>query len=255
MSPAMPLKQLKQHPCGTPLPLSLNVETTNQQPLYPTLNYGQGRDERSRAFTSPPMTSQQAGLDRKLFGMTGRESCHSGWRAGSWAEPRATVNLRRLARANRGPASRRARAVRTAVVRYSRGVVQEAFLKLASQRPPEKPAAWLFRVVRNGPRAALAARRRRRHETEAATGPASGSKGIRRGKVRAARADGCGRAAVVASGTARGDRRSSLGWSPFQEIAELSGLLGEHGTRLYSRVWPSSRTVGGLMSQIRPILN
>jgi len=30
-------------------------------------------------------------------------------------------------------------------------VVQEAFLKLASQRSlPDKPAAWLFRVVRNG---------------------------------------------------------------------------------------------------------
>ena len=30
-------------------------------------------------------------------------------------------------------------------------VVQEAFLKLAGQRPlPDKPAAWLFRVVRNG---------------------------------------------------------------------------------------------------------
>jgi RNA polymerase sigma factor (sigma-70 family) len=49
-------------------------------------------------------------------------------------------------------------------------VVQEAFVKLAAQRtPPENPAAWLFRVVRNGAlNAALAARRRRRHETDAA---------------------------------------------------------------------------------------
>ena len=49
-------------------------------------------------------------------------------------------------------------------------VVQEAFVKLASARtPPENPSAWLFRVVRNGAlNAAQAARRRRRHESEAA---------------------------------------------------------------------------------------
>jgi RNA polymerase sigma factor (sigma-70 family) len=49
-------------------------------------------------------------------------------------------------------------------------VVQEAFVKLAAQRtPPENPAAWLFRVVRNGAlNAAQAARRRRRYETAAA---------------------------------------------------------------------------------------
>ena len=49
-------------------------------------------------------------------------------------------------------------------------VVQEAFLKLAGQGGlPENPAAWLFRVVRNGAiNAATAAKRRRRHETEAA---------------------------------------------------------------------------------------
>src|SRR5690348_3347922 len=49
-------------------------------------------------------------------------------------------------------------------------VVQEAFIKLATLRPrPEKPAAWLYRVVRNAAlNAACAARRRRRHETAAA---------------------------------------------------------------------------------------
>jgi RNA polymerase sigma factor (sigma-70 family) len=49
-------------------------------------------------------------------------------------------------------------------------VVQEAFLKLAGQGGlPENPAAWLFRVVRNGAiNAATAAKRRRRHESEAA---------------------------------------------------------------------------------------
>lgn len=49
-------------------------------------------------------------------------------------------------------------------------VVQEAFLKLARQRAtPRQPSAWLFRVVRNGAiSAGLSARRRRRHEAEAA---------------------------------------------------------------------------------------
>jgi RNA polymerase sigma-70 factor (ECF subfamily) len=49
-------------------------------------------------------------------------------------------------------------------------VVQEAFLKLGTQRPPpDNPAAWLYRVVRN---AAISAgrteRRRQRHESAAA---------------------------------------------------------------------------------------
>jgi RNA polymerase sigma-70 factor (ECF subfamily) len=49
-------------------------------------------------------------------------------------------------------------------------VVQEAFVKLAAlPRPPDRVAAWLYRVVRNGAlTAARAARRRRRHEGEAA---------------------------------------------------------------------------------------
>jgi RNA polymerase sigma-70 factor (ECF subfamily) len=54
-------------------------------------------------------------------------------------------------------------------------VVQEAFLKLVAQRPmPDQPAAWLFRVVRNGAlNAAVAARRRRQHEAERAFGAPS----------------------------------------------------------------------------------
>jgi RNA polymerase sigma factor (sigma-70 family) len=50
-------------------------------------------------------------------------------------------------------------------------VVQVAFLKLTQQRhPPDNPAAWLFWAVRNGAiNAAIAARRRRRHESDAAS--------------------------------------------------------------------------------------
>jgi RNA polymerase sigma-70 factor (ECF subfamily) len=49
-------------------------------------------------------------------------------------------------------------------------VVQTAFLKLARQRTaPDNPAAWLYRVVRNGAiDAARAARRRLKYETRAA---------------------------------------------------------------------------------------
>lgn len=48
-------------------------------------------------------------------------------------------------------------------------VVQEAFVKLASQRsPPDNIAAWLHRVVRNGALAAGRAERRRRHHESAA---------------------------------------------------------------------------------------
>jgi RNA polymerase sigma-70 factor (ECF subfamily) len=49
-------------------------------------------------------------------------------------------------------------------------VVQEAFVKLAAQRPPpDNPVAWLYRVVRNGAiSAGRAERRRLRHETAAA---------------------------------------------------------------------------------------
>jgi RNA polymerase sigma-70 factor (ECF subfamily) len=54
-------------------------------------------------------------------------------------------------------------------------VVQEAFLKLVTQRPPpEQPVAWLYKVVRNAAlSAARSSRRRQRHESEAAAhGPA-----------------------------------------------------------------------------------
>jgi RNA polymerase sigma-70 factor (ECF subfamily) len=49
-------------------------------------------------------------------------------------------------------------------------VVQDAFLKLAAQRsPPPNVVPWLYVVVRNGALSvARAARRRRRHEAEAA---------------------------------------------------------------------------------------
>lgn len=50
-------------------------------------------------------------------------------------------------------------------------VVQVAFLKLSQQRPvPDQPVAWLYRAVSNGAiSAGRAARRRQRHERQAAS--------------------------------------------------------------------------------------
>jgi RNA polymerase sigma-70 factor (ECF subfamily) len=48
-------------------------------------------------------------------------------------------------------------------------VVQEAFVKLASQRPqPDNVPGWLYRVVRNGALAAARAAKRRRHHEKVA---------------------------------------------------------------------------------------
>ena len=48
-------------------------------------------------------------------------------------------------------------------------VIQEAFVKLASARPPDDPVAWLYKVVRNAALdAAKAARRRVRREQSVA---------------------------------------------------------------------------------------
>src|SRR6185436_5988650 len=49
-------------------------------------------------------------------------------------------------------------------------IVQEAFVKLAGQKPvPANPVGWVYRVVRNGAvSAARSERRRARHESEAA---------------------------------------------------------------------------------------
>jgi RNA polymerase sigma-70 factor (ECF subfamily) len=50
-------------------------------------------------------------------------------------------------------------------------VVQEAFIKLAAQRPmPEHVVPWLYRVVRNGALTARRAELRRRHHEQAAAG-------------------------------------------------------------------------------------
>jgi RNA polymerase sigma factor (sigma-70 family) len=112
-------------------------------------------------------------------------------------------------------------------------VVQEAFVKLASQRsPPDNVAGWLHRVVRNGALAvARAERRRRRHESAAAQrtpswfDPAS-----------EARLDG--EITTVALQTLPLEQRETLvahlwGGLTFEQIGELSGVSSSTEHRRY----------------------
>ena len=95
--------------------------------------------------------------------------------AGSWAEPKATgMDSDWLGRLVDRHAA--ARALCAAMVRYARGRGSEAFVASPPHAVPDKPAAWLFRVVRNGASMPPTARRRRRHESEAAARRPAGSR-------------------------------------------------------------------------------
>ena len=139
-------------------------------------------------------------------------------------------------------------------------VVQEAFVKLASARtPPENPAAWLFRVVRNGAlNASQAARRRRRHETESA----SGSTGWFQAEQTAASSDS------LDPETAADELRSLpleqrevivahlWGGLSFHEIAEVLGCSASKAHRLYSSGLSALRErLGVSCRKNRPIRN
>jgi RNA polymerase sigma-70 factor (ECF subfamily) len=117
-------------------------------------------------------------------------------------------------------------------------VVQEAFLKLASlERPPDNPAAWLFRVARNGAvDASLAARRRRRRESEAAA----------RSTAWFDPTDGEGKAGVDPGDAERelaalhlAEREVIVarlwGGLTFEQIAEALGTSSSSAHRLYNR--------------------
>jgi RNA polymerase sigma-70 factor (ECF subfamily) len=117
-------------------------------------------------------------------------------------------------------------------------VVQEAFLKLVAQRPrPDQPAAWLFRVVRNRAlNAALAARRRRRHEAEAAIEAASwfqsASESSRPDSLDAEAASEALRSLPL-------EQREAIiarlwGGLTFEEIGELSGCSSSKAHRQYA---------------------
>ncbi|MEJ7637865.1 MAG: RNA polymerase sigma factor [Singulisphaera sp.] len=117
-------------------------------------------------------------------------------------------------------------------------VVQEAFLKLAGQGVlPSHPAAWLFRVVRNGAIAAgRSALRRRRHEARAAVGAtpwfepagAVGEGGLRDPEMAAAalRAWPLEQREVIVA--------HLWGGLTFEQIAEVAGCSSSTAHRSYS---------------------
>lgn len=136
-------------------------------------------------------------------------------------------------------------------------VVQEAFLKLAGQRPtPDQPVAWLYRVVRNGSiDAGESDRRRRRHEQEAAaqapywfeSEPDQGPPGLDPDAVACelSRLPLEEREVIVAH---------LWGGLTFEQIAEAAGRSSSTAHRLYVRgltslrerlgvTWPRSRPI------------
>jgi RNA polymerase sigma-70 factor (ECF subfamily) len=112
-------------------------------------------------------------------------------------------------------------------------VVQEAFVKLSLQgTPPDNPLAWLYRVVRNAAvSAARSAKRRRRHEAQAAARAATWFE-----PSPSAALDG--RAASAALQGLPLEQREAIvahlwGGLTFHEIAELAGCSGSTAHRWY----------------------
>ena len=111
-------------------------------------------------------------------------------------------------------------------------VVQEAFVKLAGQRPPpENTVGWLFRVVRNGAiSAGRGDRRRQRHESAAAQA---------RGWF--APAESSGLDAESAAAALQGlpiEQREIIvahlwGGRTFEQVAELTGVPASTAHRRY----------------------
>ena len=112
-------------------------------------------------------------------------------------------------------------------------VVQEAFLKLIVQKPPPaEPVPWLFTVVRNAAiSVARSARRRQRHETEAAS----------RVPAWFVPTEGAGLDAAAATAALQGlseERREIIvahlwGGLTFEQIAEVTGCSSSTAHRSY----------------------
>jgi RNA polymerase sigma factor (sigma-70 family) len=139
-------------------------------------------------------------------------------------------------------------------------VVQEAFLKLVAQRPlPEQPGAWLFRVVRNGAlNAGLAARRRRRHEAEAASNAANWFQA----DTEASRTDALdAEAASAALQSLPLEQREAIvahlwGGLTFEQIGDLSGCSASTAHRYYAAGLSAIRErLGVTCRKSRPIQN
>lgn len=116
-------------------------------------------------------------------------------------------------------------------------VVQEAFVKLASQPvEPANPAAWLFRAVRNGAiNEGIARTRRRRHEREAACRTDNWFQSDEQSRHVSAIDPETAQAALEALSH---DQREAVvarvwGGLTFEQIAELTGSSTSSVHRLY----------------------
>jgi RNA polymerase sigma factor (sigma-70 family) len=131
-------------------------------------------------------------------------------------------------------------------------VVQEAFVQLARQdEAPAQPAAWLYRVVRNGAlSAARGEQRRRKHEAAAAKRTSSWFL-----PAEAARLDA--ESATEALKHLLLEEREIIvahlwGGLTFQQIGELVGLSAATAYRRYEAGLRTLRTILGKESLARP---
>jgi RNA polymerase sigma-70 factor (ECF subfamily) len=139
--------------------------------------------------------------------------------------------------------ARHAAALRLFAAQYLRGtaddaaddVVQEALVQLARRRDlPDDPAAWLFRVVRNGALTTRrSAERRRRHEQSAVAGRAEWFEPSVEARLDAA-------AAATALAELPDDVRETVvahlwGGLTFEQIAEVVGTSSSTAHRRYEQ--------------------
>ncbi len=139
-------------------------------------------------------------------------------------------------------------------------VVQEAFVKLVAQRTrPDQPGAWLFRVVRNGAiNAATAARRRRRHEAEAAGETSTWFEAKTHGPEDASLDAETASAALQVLPLEQRETIVAHLWGglTFEQIGELSGRSSSTAHRLYTAGLSAIRErLGVTCRKSRPIQN
>ncbi|MEX2139389.1 MAG: sigma-70 family RNA polymerase sigma factor [Pirellulales bacterium] len=131
-------------------------------------------------------------------------------------------------------------------------VVQEAFVQLARQSDvPDRPAAWLYRVVRNGAiSAARAQQRRRKHEAAAATRARAWFLPTEAAQL------GAESATEALKHLSLEEREIIIahlwGALTFQQIGELVGLSAATAYRRYERGLRALRTILGKGSLARP---
>ena len=116
-------------------------------------------------------------------------------------------------------------------------VVQEAFVKLASQRKPLLSLeAWLFRTVRNGAiNAGIASQRRKRHEAEAAAKLPAWFETDPLGRGESAVDPDLAQSALAALPLEQREVIVAHLWGAlsFDQIAELAGTSASSAHRLY----------------------